>query len=244
MSPRVGSSSNTRRAKCSWANSPNGSSAFFGSAIPGCEVIDASSVRSAASCPARAGATTVKCDCGVTTSELQTEVDQALLVPVHLAQIELRADQADLGTVPVRDHRGLRVVEDDALLAVEPARALVELGDNRLQAEGQDAVLERPARGVEHLSLPAEVIDDLRDRARVRGARRDDGSAVGGAVRHVACGTCAKQIIELGLGNRQQLLYVVCHGHLLRSRGPRFQASRRRIRLRSYGGWFERLSPR
>src|SRR6266404_72897 len=215
MSPSVRSSSSTRRAKCTWRNSPNGSRAFFGSAIPGCEVIDARSLRSAPSRPGRTGATTVNCDWGVTTSELEAEVDQALLTPVDLSQIEPRTDQADLVPYPVRHQRGLGVVEDNALLAVEPAGALVHLGDDGLEAERQNSVLKRAALGVEDFPLPAKVIDDLCDRLRILGPRRDDGRAGGRAVRNVPRRARTKEVIELGLGHRQQLCYVVCHCHLL-----------------------------
>src|SRR4029077_2054954 len=76
-------------------------------------------------------------------SELEAEVDQAILGPVHLAEIKARADEADLVANVVRHERRLGVVEDDALLVVEPARRLVDLGDDRLDAEGEEAVLEQ-----------------------------------------------------------------------------------------------------
>src|SRR5215468_9416300 len=129
-----------RRAKCNRSNSPNGTSAFFGSAIPGCDVMVASTPRSAGAWPVLTAATIVNCDCGVTDSELQAEVDQALLGPVDLTEIEIGTDQADLVPYPMRDQRGLRVVEHDAFLAVEPARTLVDLGDDRFEAERPDAV--------------------------------------------------------------------------------------------------------
>src|SRR6266404_1226413 len=202
MSPSVGSLSRTRRAKCNCPNSPNGSSELRGSAMPGCDVIDARTLRSASSRPARTGATTVNCDWGVTTSELETEVDQALLCPVDLAEVDPGADQADLVAYPVRDEGSLRVVQNDALLAVEPAWGLVDLGDDRLYAERQNAVLERAALGVEDFPLPAKVIDDLCDRLTVFGSRCDDRRAGGGAVRNVARRARTEQIVELALGHR------------------------------------------
>src|SRR5690349_10719582 len=133
MSASVGSLRITKRAKCSRGNSPKGTSVLCGSAAPGAaaEFICASNSRSAASRPAASGASTVNCDCGVTARlELQAEIDQAILAPVHLAQVEIRRDQPDLIADPLGDQRGVGVVQHDALLAIEPARALVHLGND------------------------------------------------------------------------------------------------------------------
>ena len=69
--------------------------------------------------------------------ELKREIDQALFAPVNFSEIGARSDLADLIPNPVREERRLGVIENDALLAVEPALALVDLGDDRVQAEGQ-----------------------------------------------------------------------------------------------------------
>jgi hypothetical protein len=61
----------------------------------------------------------------------------------------------------MRDQRGLRVVEHGALLAVQPARALVDLRDDRPQADGKDLVAKLAAFAVEDLSLPEEQVRDL-----------------------------------------------------------------------------------
>src|SRR5258708_26033833 len=150
MSPRVGSLRITNRAKWSWENSSNGISRLRGSATPGVEFIVASSSRSAGSCPAATGANTVNCDCGVTISELQAEVDQAVFVPVHLAEIEVRRDQPDFIADAVRESRRLGVVENDAFLAVEPARSLVDLGNDGLDAKYQNPVFQEPVGGIEY----------------------------------------------------------------------------------------------
>src|SRR5262245_22005428 len=86
--------------------------------------------------------------------EPKREVDQPLLVPVDLAQVHARADLAELVADPARDERGLGVVEHDALLLVEPARRLVDLRDDRVQAEREDPVAQHALRAVEGLPLP------------------------------------------------------------------------------------------
>src|SRR5438552_558497 len=48
--------------------------------------------------------------------ELETKIDQPLLVPIHFAKIKAVSDLADLIPNPLGEHRGLRVVEHDALL--------------------------------------------------------------------------------------------------------------------------------
>jgi hypothetical protein len=60
----------------------------------------------------------------------------------------------------VREERGLGVVEDDALFAVEPARVLVDLGDDRVEAGRENPVSQRAFFRVEVFALPGEVIID------------------------------------------------------------------------------------
>ena len=58
-------------------------------------------------------------------SELEAEVDQAALAPVHLAEIEAGSDKADFIANPVRHQRCLGVVEHDAKLAQGLSNATV-----------------------------------------------------------------------------------------------------------------------
>src|ERR1700756_5213384 len=108
----------TKRATCSRSKRPKGKIGFCGSATPGAWFIEASRALSSASCPGRIGARTMKLDCGVIAlpsgPELQREVDQPLLGPIDLAEIEARPDQADLVADPVGDQRGLGIVQHDA----------------------------------------------------------------------------------------------------------------------------------
>src|SRR5215472_6885140 len=114
-----------------------------------------------------------------TPSELQREVDQPFLVPVHLAQVQAWADLANLVANPMRDERGLRVVENDALLAVQPARPHVHLGDDGVEPEREDPVPEHALLGVEDLALPGEMVDERRNVQGVRCAGSDDRGAIG-----------------------------------------------------------------
>src|ERR671923_1087239 len=100
--------------------------------------------------------------CGIGSGrELEREVQDPCALPVDEPEVEARRDLADLVADPVCDQRGLRVVEDDRLLAVQPARLLVDLGPHRLEAEGADLVQQLPFLGVEDLALPDEQVGEL-----------------------------------------------------------------------------------
>ena len=91
--------------------------------------IVASSARIGSMLPRASGARIIKLDCGVIRLGLrrwkfETEIDQALLVPVDFPQIQLRLDLADFIANPMRHHRRLRIVQHDAFVAIEPASPL------------------------------------------------------------------------------------------------------------------------
>src|ERR1700693_5560405 len=130
MSSWFGSSSRAKRAKCRIENSPKGTKALFGSATPGLKFMVPSSCRKAGSRPFSIGATTVNWDCGVTALELQAEMDQPVLAPVHHAQVEIRREATDLVPDVVRHDGRIGIVQDDALLGVQPTGTLVDPGDN------------------------------------------------------------------------------------------------------------------
>src|SRR5271157_5645295 len=106
---------------------------------------------------------------------------------------------------------GLRVVENDALFAIEPALRLVDLSDNGVQSEGEDAVSQRPVRGIEGHSLPPKSIDQGRDWLAKLRVRSDDGGPLSFAVGDVAGRTIREKIVEFLLGHRQKLRRSVCH---------------------------------
>src|SRR5688572_17584888 len=201
------------------SNRPNGTSAFIGSTMPGPLFMVASRSRKSCTRSGLTGAVTMKCPWVINRQpgrdrsglEFEREVDQARLVPVDLAEIDVRRDQADLVADPLRHHRGLGVVEDDALLVVEPARRLVDLGDDRVDTEWQDAVAQGAGLGVEHLALPGEDVDQLGDVVAEFVAGRDDRGAVGLSVRDRAGFVRAEQGIQLGLRLGQQLLNDLAH---------------------------------
>ena len=66
--------------------------------------------------------------------ELQREIDQAGFAPPDFAEVELAGgiDEPDLVANFSREQRCLRVVEDDALFAVDPTRRVVDAGDNAM----------------------------------------------------------------------------------------------------------------
>src|SRR5919106_584610 len=143
MSPAVGASRTRKRAKCRRSNRPKGTRAFSGSTTPGRRFIEARRERRSPSRSSATGARTMKLDCGVIAIvrrplELQCKIDQSLPAPVHLAQIQARTDLADLVPDPLRDEGGVGVVENDALLAIQPAVFLVDPGNDGAEAERQD----------------------------------------------------------------------------------------------------------
>src|SRR5262249_27577412 len=191
MSPSVGSFSTTSRAKCRRSNCPNGKTAFAGSAIPGSEFIVSSSSRRPRSWAGVTCAISMNWDCGVITIndpkklgfrtgfllrgddrlELQGEIDQPFFVPVDLPQIQPGPDLADLIANPARDQGGLGIIENDALLAIQPARRLVDLGNDRVEAEKENAISQHAVFRVESFALPREVVNELGDLLRIGRAR-------------------------------------------------------------------------
>src|SRR4051794_23558713 len=131
--------------------------------------------------------------------KLEREIDQALFAPVNFTKISMWADLADLIANPMRDQRSLRIVEHDALFVIEPARAFVDLCDDRIQAEGGDSVAQHTFLRVEDFALPREVIDEVRDVLGVSGPRCDDRGPFRFTLRNVARWTLGKQLIELRL---------------------------------------------
>ena len=68
------------------------------------------------------------------------EINQSLFAQVNFAEVSAWRDFANLITDPMRYQRSLRVIEDDALLVVHPARTFIDLGDDRVESERQNFV--------------------------------------------------------------------------------------------------------
>jgi hypothetical protein len=133
------------------------------------------------------------------------------LVPEHPSKIEARRDEADLIAYPVRNVGGLRVVEDDALLAIDPARLEVDASDDGIDAEHGDLVHEDLLLCIEDLALPGEDVNELCDLGREDGARREDCRPLPLAVRNGAGFGAREDGAELGLGHGEQLCDIVGH---------------------------------
>src|ERR1700733_1117227 len=143
--------------------------------------------------------------------EVEREIDKPLRVPIHLAEIKALIDQPNL--IPnMRSHEGsLGIIEDNAFLAVEQARRLVDPRDDGLETEGEDLVAEKSGLGVEDLALPSEDIDGGRDLRAERGSRRDDCGACGFAVRNGASLMRTEKRVQLSLRHAEQLVYIQSH---------------------------------
>src|SRR5580698_2403852 len=64
--------------------------------------------------------------------KLQSKVNRLGFLPIHETQIQPGADQADFVPHVLGDERCLRVIENDAFLAIEPACGLVDFRHNRV----------------------------------------------------------------------------------------------------------------
>src|SRR5262249_28304663 len=131
--------------------------------------------------------------------KVETEIDETLLVPIDLAQIELGCDLPDLVADPMRDERSFGVIEHDALVAVEPAFVLIYVGDDCIEPERQDAVRKHTAFRVESFSLPGEDVHKLGDFIAEPRTRSYDRCAFRLAVGDVAGSVGLEQIVQLRL---------------------------------------------
>src|SRR5512132_1320966 len=91
--------------------------------------------------------------------EGQGELEQPAAAHEHLTKVGAAGDLADLVPDPVGDQRRARIVEHDALLAVDPARILVDLGPDQPEPEWGHAVAQTVVARVEHLALPDQGPD-------------------------------------------------------------------------------------
>src|SRR3954451_14123680 len=117
----------------------------------------------------------------------------------YLAKVEAGLDHADFVADPSRHQRSLRIIENDAFLAVEPALALVDPGDDGGDAERQDLVFQQPGLGIEDLALPGEMVDERGDLGSEAGAGGDDRRAFSLAIGNVTDRAAGEQLVQLGL---------------------------------------------
>ena len=144
-------------------------------------------------------------------SELERKINERGFVPEHPPKIEAGRDEADLIAYPVGNEGGLRVVEDNAFLSIDPARLADDASEDGIDAEHGDLVHKGHLLCVEDLALPGEDIDELGDLGRKRGARRDDYRPFRLAVRNVAGFGACEEVVEVGLGHCQQFCDSVGH---------------------------------
>src|SRR5436853_2918053 len=106
-------------------------------------------------------ARTVTATCAGISSSSQGELEDLALPPEHDAKVDAGAHFPDLVADVAGRLRRLGVVEDDALLAVDPARFLVDLGPDALHVERRDLVLQVLGGGAEDLPLPGDEVRGL-----------------------------------------------------------------------------------
>src|SRR6266480_2495457 len=131
--------------------------------------------------------------------ELQREIDESLLRPIDNPQIASGTNHPDFIADPVCDQRCFRIVQHDALLAVQPAWPLVYLGDDGIESKWQDSVIEHALLRIEDFPLPSKVVDQLGNFRRVLRTRSDDGGSLGLAAGDVAHGAFGEELIKLSL---------------------------------------------
>src|SRR5688572_17982627 len=111
---------------------------FDESTWPGAWFMPANRRRSSLSRSLRIGATTMKLDCGVIPDsddlrELQGEVNQRLLVPIHLPKVEARRDHPNLVANPLGDQRRVGVINRDAFFLIHPTGIFVDGRNDRIE---------------------------------------------------------------------------------------------------------------
>ncbi|KAJ6081424.1 hypothetical protein N7499_006298 [Penicillium canescens] len=133
------------------------------------------------------------------------------LVPEHSPKIEAGTNEADLIAYPVGNEGGLRVVEDDAFLTINPARLADDASEDGIEAEHGDFIHKHHFLCIEDLALPGEDVNELGDLGREGGARRDDCRPFRIAVRNGAGFDALEEVVELGVGHCQQPCDIVGH---------------------------------
>src|SRR5690606_16180941 len=103
------------------------------------------------------------------------------------------------------DQRGLRIIDDRAGLAVEPAVAGVHLRLDGSETERRDPVLQKAVRGIENLSLPEKPAGRTRGQPRPDPPWRHDRRAGGFTHGNRTGGTGGKQRVQILRWNLQQL---------------------------------------
>src|SRR4051794_38283552 len=112
------------------------------------------------------------------------------LRPVNLAQIEAGFNLSDFVTNVMGYQGGLGVVEHDALLAVQPTVALVNVGNDGTEPHRQDLVAQRAGGRIENFPLPGKQINHFGNLRGKRSASGDDRSTDTFARWYGARGAC------------------------------------------------------
>src|ERR1700682_3573891 len=129
--------------------------------------------------------------------ELQREVNQRCLAPVHPSQIEAGTDQTNLVPNQLRYQRGFGIIENNTFFIVQPAWTFVDGGDDCIQSDEQNPVSQYAPLGVKCLSLPAKQIDELCNFCAELGARSNNCSALSWPIGNVPGGAGREQLVQL-----------------------------------------------
>src|SRR5438045_3293133 len=121
-------------------------------------------------------------------------MDQRLLLPVNPTQIEIRCNAADFIPYPVRNQRGIRIVEHDAFFAIEPAFVFINSRDNSVEADWKNSVSEHSPFSVEGFTLPGKQVHDLRYFLAELSARSNDRCPFRGSIGNVSRGVVREKL--------------------------------------------------
>ena len=111
----------------------------------------------------------------------------------------------------MRDYRSIRVVKDNALLVIEPARGFVDFGNDRADSKDSDSIPQDTFGPVKGLSLPAKYVDEFRDFLTELGAGRNNRRSFGRTIRDVTGRALGEEIVKISVRHLQQLRHIVCH---------------------------------
>src|SRR5579859_7156772 len=174
-----------KRAKCTFSNWRNATVLLLAGSWPAVS----SNCWSGAMLLGARPVTIVTADWVVATDllvELQDEVDGLVGAVVDDAEEGAAADLANFVADLVGDERGLRVVQDDGWLCVEPAWRFVDASLDEVEAERADLVQQVALGAVDVFALPGEPAGEPQDWQLQVGTRRDDGGAEGVAIGDLA----------------------------------------------------------
>src|SRR5262249_49508884 len=139
-------------------------------------------------------------------SARDAEVANVLCTQKYLAEIQPRSYFPDFIAHRSRNERSLRVINDDALLSIEPARTLEHLGANCSNTKRGDAIDQTTAGTVNDLPLPYKPSYEPGDNLCGPSAWKNNSRPGRVAVRSLTCRAFREEVIQFQLRHLQKII--------------------------------------